>query len=345
MNLHPIATLHMANGSKIVLELLPEAAPNTVNSFIYAASRGFMDHHAIQRIVPGNWVDVTYQAFGHKKCQYLIPNEFELHPEIEPLDSHPGCVCMGGYGEDGLASCEFFFPLRDCPDHKGVYPVFGKVIEGMDEIWRLEKVKTRPVDFPIPGVEVNEPVEPEVIEKVVLDLKGKDYPEPVRMKEQHLHALLDIDRRANMFYIREMKSEDKSVIMPMVITFYHSPAVEHDVDTAVLERTFDAATDAAIPSISGIVMMEDEKVVGYGYVTGYYATEVGGLCMFMEEMYFTPECRGKGYGTKAYQWIVEHYPEYKRFRIEVTESNKDAKRLYERWGFRFLEYNQMVLDR
>ena len=88
MNLHPIATLHMANGSKIVVELLPEAAPNTVNSFVYAASRGFMDHHAIQRIVPGNWVDVTYQAFGHKECQYLIPNEFELHPEIEPLDSH-----------------------------------------------------------------------------------------------------------------------------------------------------------------------------------------------------------------------------------------------------------------
>ncbi len=91
--------------------------------------------------------------------------------------------------------------------------------------------------------------------------------------------------------------------------------------------------------------MEDEKVVGYGYVTGYYASEVGGMCMFMEEMYFTPECRGKGYGTKAYHWIVDHYPEYKRFRIEVTESNVNAKRLYERWGFRFLEYNQMVLDR
>lgn len=73
MNTHPTATLHMANGSKIVIELLPEAAPNTVNSFIYAASRGFMDHHAIQRIVPGNWVDVTYQAFGHRECQYLIP--------------------------------------------------------------------------------------------------------------------------------------------------------------------------------------------------------------------------------------------------------------------------------
>ena len=144
---NPKATLHMANGADIVIELLPEAAPNTVNSFIYAASHGYLDHHAIERIVPGNWVDVSYTAFGHKELQYLIPNEFTLHPEITPLDSHPGCVCMGGYGEAGLASCEFFFPLRDCPDHKGTYPVFGKVLSGMDEIRRIATVKTVPVDF------------------------------------------------------------------------------------------------------------------------------------------------------------------------------------------------------
>ncbi len=38
--MNPIATLHMANGRNIVIELLPESAPNTVNSFIYTASRG-----------------------------------------------------------------------------------------------------------------------------------------------------------------------------------------------------------------------------------------------------------------------------------------------------------------
>lgn len=184
--MHPTATIYMENGSRIVIELLPEAAPNTVSSFIYVASRGYMDHHAIERIVPGNWVDISYSAFGHEECRYLIPNEFALHPEIEPLDSHPGVVCMGGYGEDGLAGCEFFFPLRDCPEHKGVYPVFGRVIEGMEEIWRLEKVPTRPVDFPIKGVEVNCPVTPQVIERVVLDLKGKTYPEPERMAVQNL---------------------------------------------------------------------------------------------------------------------------------------------------------------
>lgn len=184
--MNPIAALYMKNGKRIVIELLPEAAPNTVNSFIYVASRGLMDHHAIQRIVPGSWIDVSYTAFGKKEAQYLIPNEFELHPEITPLDSHPGAVCMGGYGADGLASCEFFFPLRDCPDHKGVYPVFGRVLEGMDEIYRLEKVKTVPVDFPIPGVEVNEPVEPEIIDRVELELHGQTYPEPIRMKVQNL---------------------------------------------------------------------------------------------------------------------------------------------------------------
>ena len=172
----------MANGADIVIELLPQAAPNTVNSFIYAASHGYLDHHAIERIVPGNWVDVSYTAFGHKELQYLIPNEFTLHPDITPLDSHPGCVCMGGYGEAGLASCEFFFPLRDCPDHKGIYPVFGKVISGMDEIRRIATLKTVPVDFPIPGVEVNKPVDPQVIETVELELYGETYPEPVRVE-------------------------------------------------------------------------------------------------------------------------------------------------------------------
>lgn len=37
--MNPTAALHMANGKKIIIELLPEFAPNTVNSFIYVASQ------------------------------------------------------------------------------------------------------------------------------------------------------------------------------------------------------------------------------------------------------------------------------------------------------------------
>lgn len=175
---NPIATIYMANGAKIVIELLPDAAPNTVNSFIHLAKLGVYDGHAIERIVPGSWVDASYRAFHKEEAKYLIPRESELHPEIEPLESHPGCICMGGY-KAGLAGGEFFFPLRDCPEHKGVYPVFGKVLSGMEEVYRLEKVPTEPVLGM--RITINKPLEPQIIEKVVVETFGVDYPEPVKL--------------------------------------------------------------------------------------------------------------------------------------------------------------------
>lgn len=54
----------------------------------------------------------------------------------------------------------------------------------MEEIRRLEKVETvRVTDFPIEGVEVNRPVEPQIIDHVSLQLFGQEYPEPVRVQE------------------------------------------------------------------------------------------------------------------------------------------------------------------
>ena len=38
------------------------------------------------------------------------------------------------------------------------------------------------------------------------------------------------------------------------------------------------------------------------------------------------------------------HPECRRFRLEGTPANQGAARLYERLGFRFLQYDQMVLD-
>ena len=180
--MNPVATVYMANGSRIVIELLPEYAPNTVASFISCVQKGALNGHAIERIVPGKWVDFSYTAFRNEACHYLIPRESELHPELEALDSHPGCVCMGGYGEMGNAGCEPFFPLKDCPEHKGVYPVFGKVVEGMEELGRLEKVETTPVQTIYPGYVVDTPVEPQIIERVELELHGVEYPEPVKME-------------------------------------------------------------------------------------------------------------------------------------------------------------------
>ena len=56
---NPKATLHMANGADIVIELLPEAAPNHSKQLYLRCFPRYLDHHAIERIVPGNWVDVA----------------------------------------------------------------------------------------------------------------------------------------------------------------------------------------------------------------------------------------------------------------------------------------------
>ena len=59
-----------------------------------------------------------------------------------------------------------------------------------------------------------------------------------------------------MISIREMTAADEGAVMEMVDRFYHSPAVEHEVDPAVLHRSFQAAVDPAEPLIQGLVLEE-----------------------------------------------------------------------------------------
>ncbi|MCI1231074.1 MAG: peptidylprolyl isomerase [Lactobacillus delbrueckii] len=181
------AVFWMKNGAKIVLDLLPDAAPNTCASFVWAVKHHIYDGHAIQRIVPGKWVDLSYNAFGKKEAKYLLPNEFDLHPGLTPVPVTAGTACMGGYDELVLAGCEVFFPLTDQPQLTGTYPVFAKIVSGFDEIERLGQVQTRPVtDFHYDGVEVNEPAIPQIIDKVTLEPADFTLPDPVRMTHGHL---------------------------------------------------------------------------------------------------------------------------------------------------------------
>lgn len=178
---NPIATLTMQNGKKIVIELRPDAAPNTVNSFIYLARLGVFNGHAIQRIVPGFVADASYSAFGREEAKYLIARETRQAGFPNNIKVEPGVVCMGGY-EDGLAGGEFFFPLEYHERLDGAYPAFGIVTEGFDEIKRWETVELVPVTLPeVPRLRVNEPAEPIVIESVQIETFGVDYPEPVKL--------------------------------------------------------------------------------------------------------------------------------------------------------------------
>jgi len=177
----------MRNGKKIVIELLPEIASNEVASFIWAAQNGFYNNHSIERIVPGSWIDMSYTAFGHEECKYFLPNRMSEKQNIKVPEL--GDICLGYYSETEISGTEYFFPLKRCDHLVGKCPVIGRVLEGMDEIQRIAAVKTRPVKYePDLGVEINLPLEPEIIVSVEVDTKGVDYPEPEKLAEFELPA-------------------------------------------------------------------------------------------------------------------------------------------------------------
>ena len=148
-----------------------------------------------------------------------------------------------------------------------------------------------------------------------------------------------------MFEIRPLTPADRDAVMPMVLEFYRSPAVEHDLPESVLERSFQDAADPAEPLLDGYLLLWDGKAAGYCYVTNAYSAEVGGRMALVEELYFKPEYRGRGLGSQVFAYVQAHYPRALRIRLEVSPANRDAARLYTRLGFRVLPYEQMILDR
>lgn len=146
-----------------------------------------------------------------------------------------------------------------------------------------------------------------------------------------------------MLEIVRMKEENREELLEMVRRFYDSSAVSHAVSTCVLERTFNSAI-AGNEGLDGYMLMDEGKTAGFAYVTEYYACEVGGRCVMIEEIYLNESCRGKGYATEFFQWVFRKYAHAKRFRLEVTMENEGGIRLYKRLGFHFLDYGQMVRD-
>lgn len=173
---NPVVTLTLNNGKNIVLELRPDYAYNEVCSFISAVKNGYYNNFAIQRIVPGSWIDVSYNAFFRKECQYFLPNKIEEESNGNIKVPELGDVCLGYFSDEEIAGTEFFFPLRKAEELTGKCPVFAQVIEGVDELLRLEKVETYP--NPCEPVEINVPRNAEIIVSAVVDTKGVDYPEP-----------------------------------------------------------------------------------------------------------------------------------------------------------------------
>ena len=148
-----------------------------------------------------------------------------------------------------------------------------------------------------------------------------------------------------MLTFRDITAADHDLILPMVADFYRTDAVDHEVPVEIMERSFAACADPDEPLLRGVLVSRGEEAVGYVYLTFCYSAEVGGRCVFIEEIFLKEQFRGMGLGREIMNWMEKEYPAVRRFRLEVTQVNKSAIRLYEKSGYKYLRYDQMVFDK
>lgn len=133
------ATLATSCG-EVVVDLLEDDAPRTVNNFVFLAREGFYDGLTFHRVVPGFVVQGGDPAGdGTGGPGYEFEDELAL---AEEQGYEPGTVAMANAGPDTSGS-QFFVVLPGgggnlAPD----FSIFGRVVEGMEAVEQIGGLPT-----------------------------------------------------------------------------------------------------------------------------------------------------------------------------------------------------------
>ncbi|MEG0472756.1 MAG: peptidylprolyl isomerase [Solibacillus sp.] len=167
---NPIVTITMANDEKIVVELEPKVAPNTVANFISLVEKGFYDGLIFHRVIPGFMIQGgDPQGNGTGGPDYGIAGEFTSNDFENNLVHERGVISMARSQSPDSAGSQFFIMTENSPHLDGQYAAFGKVIEGIETVDNIVNVETAG----------EKPVQDQQMKKVEVDTKGFDYPAPV----------------------------------------------------------------------------------------------------------------------------------------------------------------------
>ena len=171
---NPIVTITMENDKKIVLELEPKTAPNTVANFISLVEEGFYDGLIFHRVIPGFMIQGgDPDGTGMGGPDYAIKGEFTSNGFENALTHERGVISMARSQDPDSAGSQFFIMTEQAAHLDGDYAAFGKVIEGMEAVDEIVAAEREANDRPL---------EDQKMKTVEVDTKGFDYPEPVVQK-------------------------------------------------------------------------------------------------------------------------------------------------------------------
>lgn len=161
----PIVLMETSAGN-IKIELDAEKAPETVKNFLAYTSEGFYNGTIFHRVIPSFMI----QGGGFTPDMQQKPTKPPIKNEAgNGLKNLVGTIAMARTGVVNSATAQFFINVKDNAflDHRDEsdagfgYAVFGKVVEGMEAVKKIEGVATGNK-----GMFQNVPNEPVVIKSV-----------------------------------------------------------------------------------------------------------------------------------------------------------------------------------
>lgn len=199
---NPVATLEVENFGVIKIELYPELAPETVANFTALANRGFYDGLTFHRIVKDFMIQggdkqgtgqgsatIADLKDGGEETEYTIKGEFISNGvNKNKLKFEEGIIGMARSDYTSYSptlaeesynsgSSQFFIITKATSSLNGYYTAFGKVIEGLDIVHKIEEVEVKVADNAQESgnTEVSTPVNPPKITSLKVETFGVDY--------------------------------------------------------------------------------------------------------------------------------------------------------------------------
>jgi cyclophilin family peptidyl-prolyl cis-trans isomerase len=116
----------------VTVELWPDVAPVTVNSFVFLSCKGYYDGVTWHRVIPlfvAQAGDPT--GTGKGGPGYTLPDEFSDRP------FEKGTLGMANTGQPNTGGSQFFICYEAQSPLNGRYTVFGQVTDGFDVLQNL----------------------------------------------------------------------------------------------------------------------------------------------------------------------------------------------------------------
>jgi GNAT superfamily N-acetyltransferase len=134
-------------------------------------------------------------------------------------------------------------------------------------------------------------------------------------------------------YFRRFVERDLPALEAMVIALYAEDPPGEPMTHERIARTIRHL--ARYPEKGRIVIFcRGEEIVGYAIVIHFWSNEFGGNIDVVEEMYVSPQWRGKGIGTAFLSHAASSSNgSVKGLQVEVTPGNQKAYAFYTRNGF------------